>query len=237
MDNEDDALLFERMREYVIEHYPNPGRVGCLDRETLEKFVFSPKQLDLTDVRYLHIMKCAECTRELGELRRLRDLQKREARFSFSAFRTRHWIGLAASLSIIAILTLVVRMRLRQPRTASAAKDGAVGLGITIDLSQYGTRQSGSGADAKTLRLPRKRVNLHMILPYFSPGGPYAICVAEQAHRGAVKVRSQAIATETGSHTELSVILDLQILAAGRYCLSTFHEGDSAPYYYPVVLQ
>jgi hypothetical protein len=128
-------------------------------------------------------------------------------------------------------------MRLRRPRTALAARNDAVGLGITIDLGQHEAQRGGSGADAKMLRLPRKRLNLHMILPYFSPGGPYTISVAEQAHRGAVKVRSQAIATETGSHTELSVILDLQILAAGRYCLSTFHEGDSAPYYYPVVLQ
>jgi hypothetical protein len=75
MDNEDDALLFERMREYVIDHHPNPGRVGCLDQETLKKFVFSPEELDLTDVRYLHVMKCAECTRELGKLRRIRDQQ------------------------------------------------------------------------------------------------------------------------------------------------------------------
>ena len=72
-DDEDDTLLFEKLQENVLERYPNPERKGCFDHSTLEKWVCSPEKLDLSDPKYLHVLKCAECTRELIELRRLRN--------------------------------------------------------------------------------------------------------------------------------------------------------------------
>lgn len=78
-DDENDTRLFDKMQEYVLEHYPNPNRIGCLDRDTLNIFVETPEKLDLTDHRYLHIFNCAECTRDLGELRRIRDERLRQA--------------------------------------------------------------------------------------------------------------------------------------------------------------
>ena len=72
-DDENDGLLFDRMQEHVLANYPNPQRLGCLDHDTLQKLVMTPEALDLTDVRFLHVFKCAECTRELIELRRLRE--------------------------------------------------------------------------------------------------------------------------------------------------------------------
>jgi hypothetical protein len=35
--------------------------------------VYTPEKLDLSDPKYLHVSKCAECTRELIELRMLRN--------------------------------------------------------------------------------------------------------------------------------------------------------------------
>ena len=72
-DDENDTLLFEKLQEHVLEHYPNPDRVGCLDRSTLIAFVEAPGKLDLEDPKYLHVFRCAECTRDLMELRRLRE--------------------------------------------------------------------------------------------------------------------------------------------------------------------
>lgn len=71
-DDEDDTLLFDKMQEHVLEHCPNPERIGCLDNATLSAFVEAPGKLDLSDPKYLHILKCAECTRELIEFRRRR---------------------------------------------------------------------------------------------------------------------------------------------------------------------
>jgi hypothetical protein len=72
-DDENDEDLFDKLQEYVLEHFPNPERTGCLDRETLRVFVEDPGKLDLADPKYLHIFRCAECTRDLMCLRRSRD--------------------------------------------------------------------------------------------------------------------------------------------------------------------
>ena len=78
-DDENDTLLFDKLEEYVLEHYPNPQRIGCLDHDTLTAFVESPQDIDLANRKYLHIFKCAECTRDLSELRRIREERLRHA--------------------------------------------------------------------------------------------------------------------------------------------------------------
>jgi len=78
-DDKNDTLLFDKLEEYVLEHYPNPQRIGCLDHDALTTFVETPQDLDLADRKYLHIFKCAECTRELIELRCIREERLRHA--------------------------------------------------------------------------------------------------------------------------------------------------------------
>jgi hypothetical protein len=66
--DDNDTLLFQKLGEHVLEEYPNPNRTGCLDRATLETWVRNTEELDLSDPRYLHVLKCSECTRDLLEL-------------------------------------------------------------------------------------------------------------------------------------------------------------------------
>ncbi len=68
-DDENDTFLFESLQEYVLKHYPNPERIGCLDTATLEAFVYAPETLALSDCKFLHVFKCAECTRVLMQHR------------------------------------------------------------------------------------------------------------------------------------------------------------------------
>ena len=42
-DDDDDTLLFEKLQEHVLEKYPNPERIGCIDHSTLKTWVYSPK--------------------------------------------------------------------------------------------------------------------------------------------------------------------------------------------------
>ncbi|HUV96581.1 MAG TPA: hypothetical protein VMV98_03845 [Acidobacteriaceae bacterium] len=72
-DDDNDTRLFDTLEHYILEHYPNPERIGCLDQDLLRRFVETPELLDLSDPKYLHVFKCAECTRELGDLRRIRE--------------------------------------------------------------------------------------------------------------------------------------------------------------------
>jgi hypothetical protein len=62
-DDEEDTRLFNMLQEYVLTEYPD--RIGCLESVTLATLVFAPESLDLSDAKFLHIFKCAECTRLL----------------------------------------------------------------------------------------------------------------------------------------------------------------------------
>ena len=84
-DDDDDTLLFEKLQEHVLEAHPNPERIGCFDNATLKAWVLTPEKLDLSDPKYLHVLKCAECTRELIELRKLRNAQSEYANVGSSA--------------------------------------------------------------------------------------------------------------------------------------------------------
>jgi len=41
-DNEDDSLLFEKLQEHVLAHYPNPERKGCPDPAVLKSLIDNP---------------------------------------------------------------------------------------------------------------------------------------------------------------------------------------------------
>jgi hypothetical protein len=72
-DDENDTLLFEKLQQNALAHYPNPERVRCPGSTILERFSKSPRDVELADLNDLHIFKCAECTRELMELRQKRE--------------------------------------------------------------------------------------------------------------------------------------------------------------------
>ena len=75
-DDENDTLLFEKLQEYILAHYPNPERIGCPDPAILKKFADTPREVRLPALNELHIFKCAECTRTLIELRQKREQAK-----------------------------------------------------------------------------------------------------------------------------------------------------------------
>ncbi len=69
-DDNSDAMLFRELEQYVLRNCPNPERVGCPPRSVLAAFVENPMSIALRELNDLHIMKCAECTRDLIELRK-----------------------------------------------------------------------------------------------------------------------------------------------------------------------
>jgi hypothetical protein len=46
-DNEDDSLLFEKLQEHVLAHYPNPERKGCPDPAVLKSLIDNPSDVTL----------------------------------------------------------------------------------------------------------------------------------------------------------------------------------------------
>ncbi|MBS1805512.1 MAG: hypothetical protein JST28_19285 [Acidobacteria bacterium] len=236
-DDDDDSLLFEKLQEHVLERYPNPERKGCIDHTTLETWVYSPRKLDLSDPKYLHVLKCAECTRELIELRKQRDA-RRKAQLGNQAVRARNWrwAGLAAVLVCSIALGGVAYWRSHFPTSSTAALP-ATPVALTIDLSQAGTTRGGETSAVPPVALPRRVVAAHILLPYFSPGGKYVVSVTTDRNGTSEKAIGRAVANVQGIHTDLTVALDLRSLPSGTYFLSTTHEGDPASYFYPLTVK
>jgi len=236
-DDEDDTLLFEKLREHALEAHPNPERLGCLDTATLKAWVFTPEKLNLSDPRYLHVLKCAECTRELIELRKRRDAERRAQTANEAARpRTWRWTGIAAVLVTSIAIGGVSYWRVHSP-ASSVGTVPATPVALTIDLSQAGTTRGGETSTVPPVALPRRVIAAHILLPYFSPGGRYAVSVTMDKDGSPAKAEAMATANVNGFHADLSVTLDLRNLPQGTYYLATTHESDRASYYYPLTVR
>lgn len=236
--DENDTLLFDTLQDYVLEHYPNPQRIGCLDRQTLEEFVSSPENLDLAGPQYLHVFKCAECTRDLMALRQGRQItdipQLPSALLPAIHSGSRRWMIWAGALAfgcVLLVIGLGWRSQLRSARKEEQAVSEA------IDLSQSGESRGSQATSPGGYALPRKLIDLHVTLPYYSPPGAYRVSVATDRKLASVKTEGRAVATSQGAATSLSVRLDLRPLPPGRYYLATTYVGDSAAYFYSLKLK
>jgi hypothetical protein len=236
-DDDDDSLLFEKLQEHVLERYPNPERKGCIDHAILETWVYSPQKLDLSDPKYLHVLKCAECTRELIELRKQRD-EQRGAQTRNGAARPRNWqwAGIAAILLCCLAIAGLAYWRVHSAKMPSQTAS-AIPVAETIDLSQAGTIRGGATSTVPPVNLPRRVIAVHILLPYFSPGGKYVVSVTPDRNGSPARAEGLGTANVNGFHADLNVTLDLRNLGEGTYYLATTHEGDSASYFYPLTLQ
>lgn len=240
-EDKDDTLLFEEMQEHVLRNYPNPLRIGCLDEATLEQWVLAPEELDLSDVKYLHVLKCAECTRTLRDLREARKVRMPaaasvdRAERSYLPAKPWEWAALAVTLSILGALFLG-GLGWRYHRHSSA-DGGNLAVAVTIDLSQTLSPRDAAPPVRSAHLLPQRLVNLHLILPYFSPLGSYRVAITKDRLAESVEVEDHALADGAGYYTELSVRLDLRNLKPGSYFLATLREGDSAPHIYPLTVK
>lgn len=239
-DDEDDTLLFEKLREHALEAHPNPERVGCLDRATLKAWVFTPEKLTLSDPKYLHVLKCAECTRELIELRRLRNEQSGRAEVGFPArpSSAANWRWAVAASVVLCCLAVAGVIYWRNHSEAAPAQVAqSIPVTATINLSQAGTTRGSDTSTVPVGILPRRVVTAHVILPNFSPGGNYVVSVTTDRSGAASNAAGRAVAVAKGMHADLTVTLDLRGLPPGTYFLTTTHEGDPASYFYPLTVR
>lgn len=232
-DDDDDTILFERMREYVIENYPNPERIGCLDRETLAVFVETPGKLDLSDPKYLHIFKCAECTRELNELRGLREERVLRQQPTTESTSEHRWKGFAVAAAVCLMsVMLVLTWRERSKQVASNDRMSTP-VQQLVDLSQDGiARGPNESAIKPSIFLPKRVIRLDLILPFYSPSGDYRVTISKARGEG-ILLSEAGAAVSHGPRTELHTNLDLRDLRSGMYYLGTHQDGDGT-YYYPV---
>jgi len=226
-DDENDTLVFERWESHVIENYPNPNRVGCPGSEVLRRFVDTPAQVDLDELNDTHITRCRECTLELRQLR-----HERDQKLGATSWR-QVWRPLIAAVA--ACMLIAVGVALWKSKASHLQPPSDTIARVDVDLSGDGVlRGSQTPISDVKIVLPRRIVNLHLKLPYYSPSGPYRITI--QADRNGHAIRDvEANAQANGAETEVSALLDLRDVPNGSYLLGTKHDGEAA-YYYPLSL-
>jgi hypothetical protein len=148
-----DAALFRQVEQYVLDHYANPNRTGCPDSQTLKLLVYEPLSLELRDAKFLHVMECAACMREVIPFRNARMAETGAATPVDSAmpssstgtsmsssppplrFHRRFGVlALGATAAACVVAGVVIGTRLKPPTTHEAGLRSEV-----LDLSRYGT--------------------------------------------------------------------------------------------------
>jgi hypothetical protein len=223
-DDENDTYLFDRLQEYVLERYPNPDRIGCLDLETLKCFVECPQRLDLSDLKYLHIFRCAECTRRLMEFRRIWEARSRwvapNASADLAGWRHfLHKVQLWIERVVATALPLKVSKRSLVPETKKEPNLEAA-VSNALDMR----RRPLVRANQEPACLPRMLVELQLRLSDDSPGGIHRVVVAEDEALQEVLIAGSAPMFSKDSCVELTVHLDLRDVLPGTYFLGVVRQ-------------
>ena len=234
-DDDNDTSLFDRLEEHVLLNCPNPERVGCPSSSTLEAFVRDPGSVSLEQLNELHIMQCAECTRELIGLRKAQEVTQRDSgnhTLPISAARSHYGRFAAAACLFILLGSVFLLMR---PAIWKTSTNEQV-VAMTVDLRVDGPSRGGADEDLPRPKivLPRDRVQLHLLLPYFSRSGNYTVGLSTSHTGEAPRARGNGLAISSGPNTEVQVSLDLRRVTPGKYYLSTTLVGDGSPSIYEV---
>jgi hypothetical protein len=242
-----DAALCRQMEQYVLHHYPNPTRTGCPDSQTLKLLVYEPLTLEFRDAKFLHVMECAECMREVIAFRKTRMPETGVATPLGSAIpnsstqtsvsssppplrmhRRFGALALGATTAACVVGGVVIGTHLKPPASHEAGLRSEV-----VDLSRDGTTR---GIEKGPQSLLTKDVGeLILELPPLSPEGRYRVTL--QSENGEAVVSGAGIAKMQNGKAELPVMMNLRGLSSGNYKLAIQADHDSAPYYYPVVLR
>lgn len=221
-DDDDDRLLFEKLEANAITHYPNPSRCGCPPRETLRRFVDTPRDVTVEELNDLHIFQCAECTLELRRLREAREAQRRRN----AAPRGRWWVA-ASLVLILGASFLVIRLITNRPEHISP------GHGLDLALPQ----ETGPSKTAVATVVYREHAALNIQLPSDARDGIYEVVLSKQPGINNALFRTQVNSSRVGQALRLTENLDLRSLPAGEYWMGIESGANQKDWFLPVTLR
>jgi hypothetical protein len=195
------------VRRTILENFPNPDRVGCPGNGKVREV--ASRRTIVEDDDWQHITHCSPCYAELLEV-------KEEIRRSGTRART---LGLIGGATVVILLAALFGYRyLAGPRiseqTASVAFEAA-----TLNLSDSSVSRGGEGGSPKNVTvLPRRPLDLTIILPFGSEPGAYQFELVNED--GRVLKTGDAKATLRNSATSLKTRLN-----AGEYPIGDYRIG------------
>jgi hypothetical protein len=233
LEDEDDKL-FDELRRHVMENYPNPDRIGCLNGESLRLIVFNPSKVDPSDPRFVHLLRCSECTRDVMDFREERDRRARRRRLCLYS------IAATVLLILAGVAITVFPKKNSMPALSPARVLLASSENITIDFAANGVHRGVAvpappGSRAREYIIPQRKVKLIVLLPQGSVPGKYELNL-EQAPSG-MGFRATVVSAMNQGGNRIEVPFNGAAFPAGELELTVRALATGISYKQPVTVR
>jgi hypothetical protein len=231
MPDESPRTRFERLQKQlqdsILRNFPNPERLGCPGRSSLQELARRPMDEDIEgDANWQHVTHCSECYREFLDIRAGMKRKRRTKRAA---------VGLGLVLLMVAggLVFLLNRhtdvSRPKRPQIAEQIYHPRI-----VDLEGRSVRLAEKGNVAQPILLRREPEELTIRLPFGSKPGTYEIQLLKTADHPLLSATGEA-KVENGV-TSLTTRVDLSNYEPGKYLIGV----RQIPFdwtYYPVTIE
>lgn len=214
----DESRLLKAAIRALHSGFPNPDRLGCPGRDTLE--AVARRRLSFPEVEDVidHIATCPACFDEYTSCRR--------------RYRRRVVSKAALASAVSLVLAIAVWWRvspvLFSVGSPPAARPGSAAIPVTLDLRSRTVERSGQSHLPQRVEIPHlRRAPLAMTikLSIGMQDGVYSVQVRDGQDR--TVVNAVGTAKWDGSAEVLTTTIDLRGLRAGEYLLAIGSNGSS----------
>jgi hypothetical protein len=193
-------------------NFPNPDRVGCPDRLTLQRIASRTLALKEISPWLKHLSTCSDCFRDVGQLRRAEQIR-----------RAVTWTLAGAAAAVVVAVLLIARStgKLGTNHSQEAILD------LRNAYVNRGIESGGNQGSGIIPRLSRASRRVSVYLPADRQGA-YDLRIIDGS--GAVVAAAAGIGKAADSATVLQIKIDLSRATPGSYSLLIKRDTTSTIY-------
>ena len=214
--DEDERQFLDSLGQSALRDFPNPERKDCPGGEFLRTLAVDRNAIPASDVRIGHVVHCSPCFQELAGFQKAATQRQ---------LRMRIAVGLAAAAAVIIVSSLWVWERSNggfgRQRVVANDKSALILAQISLENRSVARGTAEPSEDGETLRMPRGRLNLTILLPFGSAEGAYEVQLLKEIDKPMIIQSGQA--ARVGGVTKFVVALNTSGLAVGKYLLGVRH--------------
>lgn len=202
-------------RQYVSSAYPNPDRIGCPGRDSIEILARRGRPASAEEIE--HITMCSPCFIEYSAVR--------------MAWKRRRLLRMAASIAAVLLVVAISLVFIsRRKSTISKAPAPTTTAEATSDVDMRGfSPNRGEPKDSQQSEryaaiLRRTRSRLNVILPVGAEVGNYEVRLLDDDLHSII-ASGKASAAFVDHTVRLTITFDLTEVAPGRYVIASRRAG------------
>lgn len=208
------------IRELLRRANPNPARVGCPPRDVLIEL--ARLQRPFEDAGYDHLVKCSPCYVEFEALQQAAAGQAGGVQPAVAQPVRTKWLLPAAAAVLVVVASVWFVLSQGQE---SVDQPPPQAVRAELDLRQYTVERSDQvQPEQRPPLLPRRLLNVTMLLPVGSEPGEYELQVLDSQLRPRASANGKAVIRDYV--TTFQARLDLRELTPGSYQLALRRSGE-----------